>query len=341
MKTKFLPLLLCLCLLASCGGQGEIPSDTPTPSPENTAPVEESPSPSPEPSPLEETPQLITFTDGLEQEFSIEAPRRVVVMIGSFADIWCLAGGADTMVATANDAWESYGLELGEGTANIGSPMKPNGELVLAAEPDLIIASSLSPSNVELKETFDLAGIPAAYFDVSSFQDYLDLLELFTRLTGRPENYEQYGTAVKNQVDGAVARREVYDYTPTVLTIQVSGSSVKVKNSEDNVLGPMLKELGCRNIADGDDTLLEDLSLETIMAADPDYIFAVYHGTDEAAARANLEESLLSNPAWAGLSAVKADRFYILERRMFSLKPNALWGDAYEKLAEILCAGAE
>ena len=330
-KLKLFPLLLLLCLLVSCGTQGESPSGSLSPVAEPSAAPSESPeSAAPDAGP-------ITFTDGLGQEFSMEAPQRAAVLIGSFADIWCLAGGADTMAATANDAWESYGLELGERTANIGSPMKPNVELVLAEEPDLVIASSLSPSNLELQETFQSAGIPAAYFDVSSFQDYLDLLELFTRLTGHPENYEKYGTAVKNQVDRAVERLEKRSFSPSVLTIQVSGSSVKVKNSEDNVLGPMLKELGCRNIADDDTTLLEDLSLEAIITADPDYIFAVYHGTDEAAAQANLEASLLSNPAWAGLSAVKADRFYILERRMFSLKPNALWGDAYEQLADILC----
>ncbi len=279
----------------------------------------------------------ISFADALGQDFSIDPPERAVVMIGSFADVWALAGGEDTLAATANDAWESYGLELGEETVNIGSPMKPNVELVLGAEPDLIIASSLSPSNLELKETFDHAGIPAAYFDVSSFQDYLDLLELFTRLTGHPERYAQYGTAVQEQVDGAILRRAVYSFAPSVLTIQVSGSSVKVKNSEDNVLGPMLKELGCVNIADQDGALLEELSLEAILQADPDYIFAVYHGTDEAAAQANLEETLLSNPAWASLSAVEGGRFHTLERRMFSLKPNALWGDAYEQLADILC----
>ena len=289
------------------------------------------------PGAADSAPGKITFTDALGQEFSISQPRRAAVMIGSFADVWVLAGGEDTLAATANDAWESYGLELGEGTVNIGSPMKPNVELVLGAEPDLVIASSLSPSNLELKETFDRAGIPAAYFDVSSFQDYLDLLALFAQLTGPPENYETYGADVKIQVDGAVMRRAVYDYAPTVLTIQVSGSSVKVKNSEDNVLGPMLKELGCRNVADQDGALLEDLSLEAVIQADPDYIFAVYHGTDEASAQANLEESLLSNPAWASLQAVQRGDFHILDRRMYSLKPNALWGDAYEQLADILC----
>lgn len=323
-RRVFASVLFLAVLLAACGGQGEPPAQS--------KPADQS-----QPADASSEAGKVAFTDALGQEFSIDPPRRAAVMIGSFADMWVLAGGEDILAATANDAWESYGLDLGEETVNIGSPMKPNVELVLGAEPDLIIASSLSPSNLELKETFDRAGIPAAYFDVSSFQDYLDLLDLFTRLTGHPENFETYGTAVKAQVDGAIQRRAVYDWLPDVLTIQVSGSSVKVKNSEDNVLGPMLKELGCENIADRDGSLLEDLSLEAVLQADPDFIFAVYHGTDEAAAQANLEETLLSNPAWASLSAVEGGRFHILERRMFSLKPNALWGDAYEQLADILC----
>ncbi len=323
-RRVFASVLFLAVLLAACGGQGEPPAQS--------KPADQS-----QPADASSEAGKVAFTDALGQEFSIDPPRRAAVMIGSFADMWVLAGGEDILAATANDAWESYGLDLGEETVNIGSPMKPNVELVLGAEPDLVIASSLSPSNLELKETFDRAGIPAAYFDVSSFQDYLDLLDLFTRLTGHPENFETYGTAVKAQVDGAIQRRAVYDWLPDVLTIQVSGSSVKVKNSEDNVLGPMLKELGCENIADRDGSLLEDLSLEAVLQADPDFIFAVYHGTDEAAAQANLEETLLSNPAWASLSAVEGGRFHILERRMFSLKPNALWGDAYEQLADILC----
>lgn len=324
------PILLLSLLLTACGGSVQSPAQ----SQQEDQPQLGSQS---QPAAASSEEGKITFTDALGQEFSIEAPQRVAVMIGSFADVWVLAGGEDTMVATANDAWESYGLALGEEVVNIGSPMKPNVELVLGAEPDLVIASSLSPSNLELQETFQSAGIPAAYFDVSSFQDYLDLLDLFTQLTGHPENYETYGAAVKEQVDGAVQRRAVYDWLPDVLTIQVSGSSVKVKNSEDNVLGPMLKELGCENIADRDGALLEELSLEAILQADPDYIFAVYHGTDEEAAQANLEETLLSNPAWTSLSAVQRGDFHILERRMYSLKPNALWGDAYEQLANILC----
>lgn len=278
--------------------------------------------------------EQITFTDDLDQEFTVDKPKRVVAMIGSFADIWLLAGGEDSLVATANDAWESYELNLGKEVANIGSGMKPSAELVLEAQPDLILASTISSSNLDLKETFDKAKIPAAYFNVASFEDYLELLELCTKLTGQDKSYETYGTKVKNQIEDAIAKQN--KDTPKVLNLQVSGKSCTVKNSEDNVLGEMLAELGCNNIADQNGALLEDLSLEAIIKADPDYIFAVYHGTDTEGAQKNLEKNLLSNPAWSELRAVKEDHFYILDRRLYNLKPNALWGDAYEELSDIL-----
>ena len=102
------------------------------------------------------------------------------------------------------------------------------------------------------------------------------------------------------------------------------------------MLGEMLAHLGCVNVADSDTALLENLSLEGIMAADPDYIFAVLQGADAQAAQASLDAALLSNPAWSGLRAVREGRFLTLDHKLYNLKPNARWGEAYEGLADIL-----
>ena len=275
----------------------------------------------------------IAFTDDLGQALEMEPPRRVAAMIGSFADIWCLAGGRDTLVAAAGDAWTSFDLGLREDTADLGAVKEPNLEILLAAEPDLILASVNTAANLELKDTFAQAGLNAAYFEVDCFEDYLRMLEICTRLTGQPERYEIYGIAVRAQVDAAVARQD--GSAPKVLYVRASGSSCKAKGSEGSVLGEMLADLGCVNIADGVG-LLENLSLEGILAGDPDYIFAVLQGADAAAAQASLDGALLSNPAWSGLRAVREGRFITLDHRLYNLKPNARWGEAYEKLADIL-----
>lgn len=306
---------LCVCiflltlLLSSCGGGR----------------------PDPAPSPDEEA---VTFTDDLGRELTVAPPRRAAALIGSFADIWLLAGGEDTLIAAAGDAWTSLGLDLGDEVANLGSVAEPNLERLLAARPDFILASCNTQADLDLLDAFEDADIPAAYFEVDGFDDYLRMLEICTRLTGCPENYETYGVQVRAQVDAATARQD--GSAPTVLYLRASGSSCKVKGGQGSVLGEMLTALGCVNIADQNGALLESLSLEGIMAADPDYIFAVLQGADKSKAQAVLENTLLSHPAWSGLRAVEEGRFYILDPTLYNLKPNARWGEAYEKLADIL-----
>lgn len=277
---------------------------------------------------------VVGFTDALGRELSLRPPERVAALIGSFADIWCVAGGKDTLVAAANDTWTSFDLGLDDSVANLGSITEPNLEVLLAAEPDLVLASTNTAADVELLDTFEEAGIPVAYFDVQTFGDYLSMLGVCTALTGCLENYEQYGDALADQVKEAVDRQD--GSHPTVLCIRATGSSCKAKGSVDNVLGEMLADLGCVNIADSDDALLENLSLEAIVAADPDYIFAVLQGADSGPAQEVLEATLLSNPAWGQLTAVQEGRFYTLDHKLYNLKPNARWGEAYEQLADIL-----
>ncbi len=278
--------------------------------------------------------ETVSFTDDLGRELELARPKRTAALIGSFADIWCLAGGKDTLIAAAGDAWTNFDLELGEEVTNLGSVKEPSLERLLSCEPDLILASCNTAADVELLDTFERAGIPAAYFKVDSFEDYLRMLEVCARLTGHPENYQTYGVQVRGGVEGAIARQD--GSAPRVLYVRASGSSCAVKGSRGSVLGEMLAALGCINVADSDGALLENLSLEGVIAADPDYIFAVLQGSDKDKARATLENTLLANPGWSTLRAVEEGRFHTLDHTLYNVKPNARWGEAYEKLADIL-----
>lgn len=335
MKRFSLILAALLLLLAGCGGKAGIEGTVP-PSPAASGPGTGHEGAA---APASEEPGLVTFTDDLGREVTVARPERVAALIGSFADVWCLAGGRDTLVATANDAWTSFDLDLDSDVADLGAVKEPNLEVLLAAQPDLVIGSVSTAADVELEPTLAQAGIPAAYFDVDGFDDYLRMLKICTQLTGHEENYVRNGEAVAARVEGAVARQD--GSAPRVLCMRATGSSCKVKGSEGTVLGEMLAALGCVNIADSDASLLEELSLEAILAADPDYIFVALQGADPTKAMATLEAGLLSNPAWETLTAVKEGRFYTMEHALYNLKPNSRWGEAYEKLADILYPGDE
>ena len=273
-----------------------------------------------------------TFTDDLGREVHVKDPKRVAALIGSFADIWLLAGGE--VSAAANDSFTSLELPLGEETVNLGSITEPDVERLIAAEPDLVLASANTEADVALMELLDEAEITTAYFSVSNFEDYLRMLLVCTEITGRDDLYEQNGLAVKRQIESVKER--IDGSAPTVLFLRASSSSVKAKGSSGSVGGEMLADLGCVNIADSEAGLLEELSMEAIIAADPEYIFLTTQGTDTEAALKNAREELFNDPAWQTLTAVREGNYYMLEKRLYNLKPNARWGEAYEKLADIL-----
>ncbi len=273
-----------------------------------------------------------SFTDDLGREVTVGEPERVAALIGSFTDIWLLSGG--TVAAAANDSWESLNLPLGEDVVNLGSIQEPDIEKLIASQPDFVLASANTDADLEMEEILKQAGIPAAYFAVSSFEEYLHMLDICTQITGRRDLYEENGLKVQEQIERT--RERIDGSAPKVLFLRASSSSVKAKGSEGNVCGEMLSDLGCVNIADSDKSLLEDLSMEAIIAADPDYIFVTFQGNNQEAAMQNVEEMLLSNPAWASLRAVKEGNYHLLDKRLYNLKPNAKWGQAYEGLADIL-----
>ena len=264
----------------------------------------------------------------------MEPPRRVAALIGSFADIWQLAGGGDTLVAAADDAWTSFDLNLGEDVIKLGGVKQINLEQLAATQPDLVLASSNTAAQLDLLPALEQLGLNVAYFKVAEFQDYLHMLDLCSQLTGDTERFDQYGLAVESQVQAARDRAD--GSAPTALYIRATGAGCKVKNSRDSVLGEMLRDLGCVNIADGDDSLLEQLSLERILQLDPEFIFVVMQGADKTGAQQALDHTLLASPAWQSLTAVQQGRYYVMDDRLYNLKPNARWGEAYEHLADIL-----
>lgn len=279
----------------------------------------------------------VVFTDALGREVVIEKePQRVAALIGSFADVWQLSGG--TVCATAEDAWDDLGLELGD-AVSLGGAHSPSLETLLSTEPDLVIASASTSSNVEMKDVLENAGITVAYFDVDCFEDYLNMLDICTDMTGRKDLYEQNGTRIAEQIEAIREECAAADLTEkerTVLLLRAASTSVKAKNSEGTILGEMLKDLGCINIADSDETLLENLSVESVIRQEPYRIFVVTMGSDTEKAMDNLSRMMEENPAWGTLEAVRENRLYVMDRKLFNNKPNAKWAESYEKLSRIL-----
>ena len=162
----FALLLLCCCCLTACSGE---------------TPQQNS-----------QTAEGYTFTDAIGQEITVHNPQRVVSLMGSFSEVWVLAGGADTLVGTSHDTVDNRDLGLPKDIATVGTYQNPNIEAILALDPDLVLLSSettRTDSHVALKDALNNAGITAAYFSVTHFEDYLNMLEICTNITSNEEAY--------------------------------------------------------------------------------------------------------------------------------------------------------
>ena len=279
----------------------------------------------------------VSFTDALGRSVSVKRnPRRVAALLGSFADVWMLAGGE--LCAAAEDAWEDFGLAL-ENCTNLGGAHSPSLELLVASDPDLVIASASTASNVEMRGALEAMGITVAYFDVDCFDDYLYMLDICTEITDRRDLYEANGLAIKEEIDRIKAEYAAADIPAEerkILLLRAASSFVKAKGSRGTILGEMLADMGCINIADGDTTLLENLSVEAVIREQPYHVFVVTMGSDTEAAKRSLENMIKDNPAWSTLEAIKDGRLHIMDKRLFNLKPNARWAESYGVLYEKL-----
>lgn len=279
-----------------------------------------------------------TFTDDLGREVTVESYERVATLLGSYADMWILAGG--DVCAAPDDAFVDLDLPLGEDTVNLGETKRLSLELLLSADPDFVLASTNTSQHLEWQSSLEGAGITVAYFDVSCFDDYLRVLKTCTDITGQPERYTQYGTDIQKEIN-EILDKNAGKSAPTVLSMRASATSIRAKGNSGNVLGEMLESFGCANIADTDDSLLENLSLESIMLMNPDLILIVQSGDDIQGTRANIENMFRENPLWNELDAVKNGQVHVLDKHLYNLKPNARWAEAYEELERLLYPGSD
>lgn len=279
----------------------------------------------------------VTFTDALGRVVVVEkAVQRVAALLGSFADIWSLSGGE--LCAAAEDAFEDFGLEP-SGVVNIGGAHSPSLELLISSEPQLVLASASTASNVEMRETLESMGITVAYFDVDNFEDYLAMLDICTDITGRKDLYEKNGTELKEKIDyikTQYANADIPESERKILLLRASSGFVKAKGSKGTILGEMLADMSCVNIADSNESLLENLSVEEIIREEPRHIFVVTMGSNTEKAMESLDNMMKENSAWGTLEAVREGRLHVMEKTLFNLKPNARWAEAYEKLYETL-----
>lgn len=273
----------------------------------------------------------VAVTDAFGTVAYVRADSRVVCCYASFAQCWQLSGG--TLAGATLDAVEERGLELPPEAGIVGTVKSIDLERLASLEPDYVILSADLSAHMELKPILEQMGIPCGYFRVDSFKDYKAMMAQFCAVNGGDELYEKHVSEVEAGIEAVLDRTEGKQ-GGSYLLLRAYSTGMRVKGA-DILAGQILEAIGMENVADAYPSALEELSMEQIILADPDYIFVVTMG-DEAGAGAYLRDYVESDPAWGGLRAVRAGNYHVLPQDLFHHKPNERWDESYEYLAKII-----
>ena len=257
------------------------------------------------------------------------APERVIALSKSNAELWLLAGGE--LVATSDDAIDLEGI--GEDTVSLGDMDHVSLEAAAALDPDLLIVFGTEPAEKALGEAAQEIGIPVVFTDINGFDDYEQIMKEFTDLTGREDLYEENVVKVREETEKVIAEVPEDALQKTYLLLHVSATKSKAEKN-DYFACEIFNTLGLENVA-SDESSFNELSMEAILAADPDYIFVVPRG-DEKKALAGFSEIFESDPSWEALTAVQEGNYTLLSKDLFGLKPNDRWGEAYQEAFDIV-----
>ncbi len=278
----------------------------------------------------------VTFTDDLGKEVTVTNPERVVACMGSFADMWRLAGGL--LVGASSDSFADYDID-GKTTASVGDFSSPDMESIIACDPDFVIMTCAAGgrggtnAQIDMRETLEASGITTAYFDVKTFDDYMRVFNILCDITQRDDLREKNGTQVAEKINAVITENKIpEDKSVTAVVLTTYSQGIRVQNSQ-TMTGTMLADLGVHNIADDNPSILKDFSIESLIELDPDMIYVIAMGNDAKASKVNLEAVTVDNPAWSTLRAVKTGRAVMLDPVYFMHKPNENWATSYSILA--------
>jgi iron complex transport system substrate-binding protein len=278
--------------------------------------------------------EYFTFTDSEGEIVELShKPQKTAVLFSSLAECWIEAGGE--VYVTVGESVERGLVKEETELVDKGAGKTVDTEKLISLEPDCVICSADIASHRDVASALKKAKIPVAMLRMDTFEDYLTILRTLTKITGKTENYEQFGENAKSEIEQIISG-EKRENNPKILFVRSgsSYSSAKAKKADDNFAAKILEDLGCVNIADKAETLLDNLSAEVILKENPQYIFVSVMG-DYDNSKAYMQE-LLAKKEYASLDAVKNGRVYFLPKELFQYKPCGRWAESYRYISSIL-----
>lgn len=245
-----------------------------------------------------------------------QPPVRIISGSPGNTEILFALGLADRIVGVTD--WCDF-PPAAQGKPKIGNITPINIERVISLRPDLVLACNLNGK--EPVESLTALGIPTFALNPVSFADLAEAIRLVGQLTGVETRAEQMVADLEAALAALAAVGEATAAKPKVLIAIGSDLSDLWTAGDGTFLDEAVSCLGWANIAGGLGFSWGQISLEYILAVNPDLILTELD-----------PEIFRADPFFRELAAVQRDRVFQINVDVFS-RPGPRLIQALEDLA--------
>ena len=238
--------------------------------------------------------------------------RRIVSLLPSFTEILFAIGAGDRVVGRTQ--WCDY-PPAALSIPSVGDGLPPNIEAVMARQPDLVVLYNAGP-NVTAAKQLERAGIPTVLIDLNRLEDLGAATRTLGRLTGREEQAESLAIILDS-----LAGRPPPPTTTSLAFVVWDNPPIIIGHG--SYLDQLATQAGARNVFSDVAAPSAQVSLETIVARDPQWIAVL---SDSA-----VPPSFAKRREWRAVRAVRQGHFLLLPGSLFG-RPGPRSGEAIQLL---------
>ncbi len=294
--------------------------------PQLSAPITESFTPLPTPT----TPEFpIQLKDGLGNVIELEHPaQRIVSLAPSNTEILFAIGAGAQVVG--RDSFSDYPPETQQIKDIGGGFGQLNTEVIVALQPDLVLASALSSAE-QVKALQDL-GLKVFYLPNPTDFDglYINLMTVAT-LTGRTSEAQALINTLKNRVQVIESKITAIKTQPLVFyELDSTQPDAPWTAGPNTFIDTLITKAGGTNFGHELNGDWVQVSIEEIIRREPDLILlgdATWGGVTV--------ESVASRPGWNKLKAVQNGQVFVFDDNLVS-RPGPRLVDGLEAMAALL-----
>ncbi len=259
--------------------------------------------------------------DGIGRQVTLPRhPQRIISLAPSVTEVIYMVGAGDRLIGVTNQC--DWPADV-EHKTRIGDLLNPNYELILAAKPDLVLASTAGNDRGAVMKLAGL-GLPVFVTAPRSVETIFETVTQIGQVTDCAARAEELLTRMRTRLEKV--KRHLNGLAPT-RAFFITWFDPLLAPGKNTFESDVLRQAGVMSITADINEFYPRYSLEQVLAKNPEVILTVEH-------KGNPLPDLKRLAGWQRLDAVRYGRVFVLPEEFQHPSPRCI--DGLEALARQL-----